>query len=69
MKITGPQVITQLRDKLRFGVGRHLYGVLGTYAQLAEFEQSDLAHARDPHGEEFPPVSYTHLTLPTTPYV
>ena len=56
MKMSGPQAISELRDKLRFSVGRHLYGVLGTYAQLAEFEQSDLAHARDPHGEEFPQV-------------
>lgn len=36
-------------------MGRHLYGLLGTYAQLAEFEQSVLAQARDPNGNPFPP--------------
>ena len=54
MKITGPQVISELREKLQFSVGRHLYGLLGTYVQLAEFEQADLAQARDPHGNPFP---------------
>jgi hypothetical protein len=54
MKITGPQVISELREKLQFSVGRHLYGLLGTYAQLTEFEQADLAQARDPHGNPFP---------------
>jgi hypothetical protein len=53
-KISGPQVITELRAKLRFGIGRHLYGVLGTYAQLAQFEQDDLAQARTSQGESFP---------------
>lgn len=55
MKITGPQAISELREKLGFEVGRHLYGLLGTYAQLAEFEQSVLAQARDPNGNPFPP--------------
>lgn len=54
MKITGPQVISELREKLQFGVGRHLYGVLGTYAQLAKFEQTALIQARDPQGRRFP---------------
>jgi hypothetical protein len=54
MKITGPQVISELREKLQFEVGRHLYGLLGTYTQLAEFEQTDLAQARDPGGSPFP---------------
>jgi hypothetical protein len=54
MKITGPQVISELREKLQFEMGRHLYGLLGTYTLLAEFEQSDLAQARDPHGNLFP---------------
>ncbi len=54
MKITGPQVISELREKLQFEMGRHLYGLLGTYTLLAGFEQSDLAQARDPHGNPFP---------------
>ena len=55
MKITGPQATSELREKLRFEVGRHLYGLLGTYTQLAEFEQVNLAQARDPNGNPFPP--------------
>jgi hypothetical protein len=54
VKITGPQVITELREGLRFSMGRHLYGVLGTYAQLAQFEQDDLAQAQTPQGSPFP---------------
>ena len=54
MKITGPQVISEIRGKLQFGAGRHLYGVLGSYAQLADFEETALAHAQDPTGRRFP---------------
>lgn len=54
MKLTGPQVISELREKLQFSMGRHLYGVLGTYAGLAHFEAVDLAQARDPQGNLFP---------------
>ena len=54
MKITGPQVISELRQKLQFDVGRHLYGVLGAYAELATFEQTSLAHAQDPQARRFP---------------
>jgi len=54
MKITGPQIVSELREKLRFEMGRHLYGVLGTYAQLSQFEKVDLAQARDPQGNLFP---------------
>jgi len=64
MKITGPQAITELREKLQFEIGRHLYGVLGTYAQLALFEQADLSQARDPHGNPFPcPVNLNRALL------
>jgi hypothetical protein len=54
MKLTGPQIISELREKLQFSMGRHLYGVLGGYAQLAQFEQTNLAQARDPHGQPLP---------------
>ena len=54
MKITGPQVVSELREKLQFDVGRHLYGVLGTYTQLAGFEETALAQALDPRGNRFP---------------
>lgn len=53
-KLSGPQVITELRAKLGFGMGRHLYGVLGTYSELARFERDDLAQARTPWGKPFP---------------
>jgi len=55
MKISGPQVISELREKLQFEVGRHLYGVLGTYARLAKLEQAALSQALDPQGNHFPP--------------
>lgn len=54
MKITGPQIISELREKLQFDIGRHLYGVLGSYAQLEQFEKTDLARARNPQGDLFP---------------
>jgi hypothetical protein len=64
MKITGPQVISEIREKLQFGVGRHLYGALGGYAQLADFEETALAHAQDPQGRPFPePVNLNRELL------
>jgi hypothetical protein len=54
MKITGPQVISEIREKLHFEIGRHLYGVLSTYAQLGDFEETALTHAQDPEGRRFP---------------
>jgi len=54
MKITGPQAISEIREKLQFGMGRHLYGVLGGYAQLADFEETALTQALDPQGDRFP---------------
>jgi hypothetical protein len=54
MRITGPQIVSELCEKLSFGMGRHLYGVLGTYAQLDQFEHVHLAQARVPQGQPFP---------------
>ncbi|HOU13761.1 MAG TPA: hypothetical protein PKZ84_11645 [Anaerolineae bacterium] len=54
MILTGPQIINVLREKLQFAAGRHLYGVLGSYANLARFEEEDLAHARLADGARFP---------------
>jgi hypothetical protein len=53
-KVSGPQIISELREKLLFDIGRHLYGVLGSYAQLEQFEKTDLAQARTPQGQLFP---------------
>lgn len=64
MKITGPQVISELRDKLQFEMGRHLYGVLGTFSQLAAFEKAGLAQALDPQGRQLPtPVNLNRELL------
>jgi hypothetical protein len=63
-KVSGPQIISELREKLQFDIGRHLYGVLGNYAQLAQFEKTDLAQARDPHNNPFPePVNLNRELL------
>ena len=63
MKLTGPQFISQLREKLQFDIGRHLYGVLGTYKQLAQFEREDLRQARMPDGALFPRPINLNKTL------
>jgi hypothetical protein len=64
MKTTGPEIITELREKLQFNVGRHLYGVLGTYQQLDQFEREDLGHATLPNGLPFPaPINLNHRLL------
>jgi hypothetical protein len=54
VKLGGPQIISRLREKLQFDVGRHLYCVLGTYGQLKRFEHTDLAQARDNQDCHFP---------------
>ena len=62
--MNGPGVTSALRQKLQFQAGRHLYGVLGTYARLEQFENADLAHALDPGGQPFPPpVNLNHELL------
>jgi hypothetical protein len=43
MKLSGPQITTILRENLQIDSGRHLYGVLGTYSQLAAFENDILS--------------------------
>ena len=64
MRLTMPQVISELREKLQFDVGRHLYGVLGTYGQLARLEQTALTQAQDPQGDRFPdPVNLNRALL------
>lgn len=64
MKITGPQVISELREQLKFDVGRHLYGLLGTYAQLQRFAEADLGPAIDQLGNPFPaPININRRLL------
>jgi hypothetical protein len=63
MKLTATQIISELRTKLQVDVGRHLYGVLGSYASLEGFEQSDLAAARNQDGVPFPPALNLNRSL------
>ena len=64
MKVSGPQMPGELREKLQFNVGRHLYGILGSYAQLADFEETVLTHAKDPRGDRYPrPANLNHDLL------
>lgn len=63
MKLTSPQVISELRSKQPSTIGRHLYAVLGTYQQLEQFEQ-DLAAASDHKGQPFPvPINLNRCLL------
>lgn len=45
MGLTGPQIISLLRENRKVEIGRHLYGVLGVYEHLARFEREHLCHA------------------------
>ena len=64
MKLGRPQVISELREKLQFDIGRHLYGVLGTYDQLGRFENEDLAQAHDHQDQPLPlPVNVNREVL------
>ena len=64
MKLGRPQVISELREKLQFDIGRHLYGVLGSYDQLGRFENEDLAQARDHQDQPLPlPVNVNRELL------
>ena len=40
-----------------------------TYARLVEYQIKNGSHGILVNGTTAEPVSYTHLTLPTTPYV
>lgn len=64
MKLGAPQVISELREKLQFDIGRHLYGVLGAYAQLEQFEREHLAQAYSHQERPFPlPVNVNYELL------
>jgi len=54
MKITGTEILRELEEKRKIAVGRHLYGILGSYAQLAHFEAVDLAHQRESQPNDWP---------------
>lgn len=64
MKLGGPQIISQLREKLQFEIGRHLYGILGSYEQLHRFERDNLRLARDHQDKLFPePINVNRSLL------
>ena len=56
MKYSGPQITNLLRENLQVDIGRHLYAVLGTYAQLAAFEKIDLPQVYLTDNQPFPPA-------------
>jgi hypothetical protein len=53
LKLTAPQIIVVLRDKLQNSMGRHLYGILGSYTQLDYFEYHYLSQVKV-DGQPFP---------------
>ena len=64
MKVTGPQIISALRERFPVTMGRHLYVVLGDYNQLAHFERLDLAAATKRDGQPFPaPINLNRQLL------
>jgi hypothetical protein len=64
MKFSGPVIVSELRQKLQYAVGRHLYGVLGSYEQLRHFEENDLIHATDGGQRPFPcPINLNRALL------
>lgn len=65
MKTT--EIIEELRSKLSRPGGRHLYGVLGTYAALKVFAEK-IREAKDPGGRSFPkPLSVNRGILGEIP--
>ncbi len=61
------EIIEALRSKLAVPGGRHLYGVLGSYAALAAFS-GKLRQAKAPDGRRFPrPISVNRGILNTIP--
>jgi hypothetical protein len=61
------EIIEALRVKLTVPGGRHLYGVLGTYAQLEDFAKK-LHQAKTPDGTPFPrPINVNRGILKAIP--
>ena len=66
------------KSEVRFADERAIFSaayhcIQGTLSEASGFTEAALSAEKTEPGEnafrEFPPVSYTHLTLPTTPYV
>lgn len=55
--MTDVQIIDEIREKLANPVGRHLYGILGSYKRLEEFSKK-LNNVKTQDDKEFPlPIS------------
>lgn len=54
MKMKGTQIVQELGKNIKNEIGRHLYGVLGTYAQLEAFEKNNLPHLKAEDGNPVP---------------
>src|SRR5713226_7453057 len=65
--MTETEIIESLRTRLYLPSGRHLYGVLGTYAALDTFGKK-LQQAKDSQGNRFPkPISVNRGILDSIP--
>jgi hypothetical protein len=65
--VTDAEIIEALRSKLAIPTGRHLYGVLGSYAALGRFARH-LHEARMLDGAPFPPpISVNRAILDAIP--
>lgn len=68
MKLSGPEINSQLRQKLEMPTGRHLYVLLGTYERLERYEKVDFREARSPTGQRLgEPVNINHQLLERIP--
>ena len=48
------EIIENIQKKLTIPIGRHLYGIIGTYDSLIQFVEK-LQQAKTPDGSDFPP--------------
>lgn len=56
MKLTTAQITRQLQENLQLEIGRHLYGILGSYSSLNRFEKSLTPYFRDKEGISSPDI-------------
>jgi hypothetical protein len=65
--MTDTEIIEALRNRINVPAGRHLYGVLGTYARLERFSKT-IQQARTIGGQPFPaPLSVNREILEAIP--
>jgi hypothetical protein len=63
MKLTGQEIATILKDDIQKNIGRHLYGVLGNYAQLDKFESEILSQLKSSFNQSENSSSCTIINL------